>query len=159
MNDADNVPPRDENRAKSQPLTEKLARHDSVALASEFEEAALHAAEFGCVCWPARPGLSASESREVASALRSAAASRKGGARRAEQPDDARVAQALAIDDFVRGFSCALAELVKVYDQPGMAAEVARSCGITVAVMESAKIDAADLRLLRRAFRGENRNG
>ena len=61
-------------------------------------------------------------------------------------PDQPRYAGRLT---FEAGFACALACLVRDYDQLTMAANIARDNGVTLKMMREAGTDPADLKTLR----------
>jgi hypothetical protein len=55
--------------------------------------------------------------------------------------------------DFVQGIACALAALIRRHDLPGTAADIARSLGITPAMLRHAQVDDHDRKPLMEALR------
>ena len=56
---------------------------------------------------------------------------------------------------FYHGVALALATLIRSYDQPSMAVDILKSNGISIEDLCDAKVDAFDLRPLRKAWREE----
>jgi hypothetical protein len=54
--------------------------------------------------------------------------------------------------DIVRGFGAAIADLIRDYDQPTMAVQIARSNGLSLTHFEIAGCDKFDLEPIRKAF-------
>lgn len=58
-------------------------------------------------------------------------------------------------DDFLRGFATALASLIREYDQPTIAANIAWGNGLCLADFEFIGLDESDLKPLRAAMRAK----
>ena len=56
---------------------------------------------------------------------------------------------------FCQGVACALAILARQFDQPTMAADILGEMGITVGMLEAARVEPYDIEPLRKAQRPE----
>ena len=59
--------------------------------------------------------------------------------------------------EFTRGFAAAVATLIRAFDQPGMAIEIVRSNGLSLADFQRADVEDFDLLPIRKAWAAEVR--
>lgn len=56
---------------------------------------------------------------------------------------------------FYQGFAMVIAAIIREHNQPTMAVDIMRGCGVTVEQLRAAKVDGYDLRPIGRAVKSE----
>ena len=59
--------------------------------------------------------------------------------------------------EFVRGFACAIADLIRDHNQPTIALDILSRNGITLEEMKKSKVDKYDLEVIELELKGEGK--